>query len=279
MTDLRLSQLNDGGHGDAAAYLLGALDERSRERFEAHMNECAACLHDLRSLQPVADSLALAAPQVEPSAHLAASIVASARAVSDALDVDPFYPGRAPMRAAVVPAAVPLAVAPRPAWRRWTERVSTGVAAAALLVAAAGAGYAFVQHQEVQHTAQTAAQLSETLAIMYQPGMVSRTLNSAEGAPQAKGKIFLAPDGTQAVLMTYDLPKLPNQQAYQLWLNNTTAGKRDSGGTFTVDEQGRGHLIVRAPAALASYNACGVTLEPANGSKWPTGQRVLAGEL
>ena len=36
MTDLRLDQTNTGGHGDAAAYVLGALDEAARARFEAH---------------------------------------------------------------------------------------------------------------------------------------------------------------------------------------------------------------------------------------------------
>jgi hypothetical protein len=277
MTDLRLTQLNEGEHGDAAAYLLGALDESGRVRFEAHAAGCQECQRELRAMQPVADSLALAVPQVDPPAHLGAAIVAGARAIADTLAVPPLA---ATDPWSVPAAALPIAhVALGRNWRRWTERVSAWVAAAALFLAVAGTGYAVIQHQEVQHTAQTAAQLSETLAIMYQPGMVSRTLNSAGAVPEAKGKIFLAPDGTQAVLMAYDLPRLPNSRAYQLWLNNTNENKRDSGGVFQADDKGRGHLIVRAPAALANYNTCGVTQEPASGSKWPTGQRVLAGEL
>ena len=159
------------------------------------------------------------------------------------------------------------------------ERASLFVAAASLVVAAGGTGYAWVQRQEVQHTAQTAAALTETLSVMYQPGVVWRALAPAEGAPQAKGRLYLAPDGVQGVLMTYDMPRPQNGRAYQLWLNNPDSGKRDSGGVFQVDDKGRGHLIVRAPAPFENYKACGVTEEPITGSKWPTGTRALTGQL
>jgi hypothetical protein len=279
MTDLRFSRDNQGGHGDAAVYLLGALDEVARGRFEAHAASCEECQRELRALQPVADQLALAVPQVEPPRHLLTNIVASARAVAGTLGAQPAAPE--PLWAApAAPAAVAAASQRKQQrWWHWTERASNYLAPVALFLAVAGGGYALFQHQEVQHTAETAAQLSETLALMYQPGQVARTLTAADGSSPAKGKLFLAPDTSQAVLLTYDLPKLPGSQAYQLWLNNPDQGKRDSGGLFQVDDKGRGHLIVHAPQALAAYRNCGVTQEPKVGSKWPTGQRVLTGEI
>jgi hypothetical protein len=163
--------------------------------------------------------------------------------------------------------------------KSWIERASPWIAAASLLVAVGGSGYALAQRQEMQHTAQTAAQLTETLSVMYQPGVVWRAMSGAEGAPQAKGRIYLTPDGTQGVLMAYDMPRPQNGRAYQLWLTDPDAGKRDSGGVFQVDDKGRGHLVVKAPQVFDAYKACGVTEEPASGSKWPTGTRTLTGQL
>ena len=57
---------HEGGHGDAVAYLLGALDAAARERFEAHVPGCPECLRELEELRPVADQLALSVPQVDP---------------------------------------------------------------------------------------------------------------------------------------------------------------------------------------------------------------------
>src|SRR6266542_5135590 len=279
MTDLRLSPMNEGGHGDATAYLLGALDEAARARFEAHAAGCDECLRELEALQPVADRLALAVPQVEPPAHLASSVVAAARAVSGAVGAS-LGLGAVGLEAGWgAPAAEAPAMAARQRRRGWIERASLWVAAASMLVAVGGTGYALAQRQEMQHTAQTASALSETLSVMYQPGVVWRAMSGAEGAPQAKGRIYLTPDGVQGVLMTYDMPRPQNGRAYQLWLNNPDANKRDSGGVFQVDDKGRGHLIVKAPAPFESYKACGVTEEPISGSKWPTGTRALTGQL
>ena len=291
MTDLRGVPANDGGHGDAASYLLGALDATARERFELHAAGCAECQHDLAALQPVADELALAVPQIAPPAHLRLSVVAAARALADAAQAaqDPAQRLSFPPLAIAAPrqpigttpvVAIPAATQRRRrAWWQWAERASALVAAASLAVAMGAAGYAYAQRQEIQHTTQTAAQLSETLAVMYQPGMVAKTLSPGEAAPQARARLFLAPDGQQAVLMAYDLPQLARDKAYQLWLNNPDVNKKDSGGLFHVDEKGRGQLIVRAPAALEGYKTCGVTKEPAQGSRWPTGERVLVGQL
>jgi anti-sigma-K factor RskA len=50
--------------GDAAAYVLGALEPGEVDAFRRHMEECAVCRDEVAALQPVADTLPMAAQQV-----------------------------------------------------------------------------------------------------------------------------------------------------------------------------------------------------------------------
>lgn len=258
-----------GEHGDAAAYVLGALDAAGRARFEAHAATCPECLRDTAAFRGVADRLALAVPQVEPPPLLGARIMARAQEL---------LPELAP---APVPAPPQIALVPPPparrAWLEWSNRVSLAVAAVSLLVAAAGGGVAYSSNQRMEQTAQSAAQLAETLQIMYQPGIVSKQLKGTDVSPQANGKIWIVPDTNQAVIMTYDMPRLAQEESYQCWMNDD--GQGANGGTFKVDDKGRGYLMVRTPYVMHRYKWVGVTREPAKGSKRPTGPRLLSGQL
>jgi anti-sigma-K factor RskA len=51
--------------GDAAAYVLGALEEHELDAFRAHMARCAVCRDEVTSLQGVVDALPMAAPPVQ----------------------------------------------------------------------------------------------------------------------------------------------------------------------------------------------------------------------
>jgi hypothetical protein len=160
-----------------------------------------------------------------------------------------------------------------------TERFAAPIAACALAVAVFSGGLALFQHGEVGKVNASNALLSESLSLMYQPGRVGRELSGDYANPLAKGMMYLTPEGNDAVLVAYNLPRLAAREIYQVWLNNPEAEQRVSGGTFKVDEKGRGHMIVRSPARLAWYKYCNVTREPDNGSPKPTGPRVLNGTL
>lgn len=58
----RMSATGDCG-GDAAAYLLGALDPAEVRPFEQHLAECTICRDEVSTLQGVVNALPLAAPQ------------------------------------------------------------------------------------------------------------------------------------------------------------------------------------------------------------------------
>jgi anti-sigma-K factor RskA len=57
-----MSGAHDCG-GDAAAYVLGALDPAEADAFERHLQGCAVCRDEISSLEPVVQALPMAAPQ------------------------------------------------------------------------------------------------------------------------------------------------------------------------------------------------------------------------
>lgn len=264
------------GHGDSAAYLLGALDEAQRVQFEAHAAGCAECLRELEELRSVTDRLALAVTQVDPPAALKARLLLRAQ------QVQPVLPATPPARPATPVAPESLVAGQRARRSRWWqlgERMATAVTAAALALGLIASGVGYSAHLETQRTAAAAAELADALSIVYQPNMIWRTLTGTDQAPQSKGRLCLNPGGVEAVLMAYDLPRLPSHEVYQLWLNNPDEQQRESGGIFRVDERGRGHVIVRLHRPLGRFQTAGVTREPEKGSPAPTGPRVLAGQL
>ncbi len=66
--------------GDAAAYVLGALDATEAEAFRAHMARCVVCRDEVAALQRVADTLPLAAPEYSVPRGLRHRVLAAARA-------------------------------------------------------------------------------------------------------------------------------------------------------------------------------------------------------
>ncbi len=66
--------------GDAAAYVLGALDPADADAFRAHLASCVVCRDEVSALQQVADALPAAAPQYPVPRGLRHRVLAAARA-------------------------------------------------------------------------------------------------------------------------------------------------------------------------------------------------------
>jgi hypothetical protein len=64
---------------DAAAYVLGALDEAEAAEFLEHTEDCAICASELERLRATAAVLPLAAPQLEAPRRLRRRVLAAAR--------------------------------------------------------------------------------------------------------------------------------------------------------------------------------------------------------
>jgi anti-sigma-K factor RskA len=71
---------HDQFSGDAAAYVLGALELDELQAFRTHLANCPVCRDEVASLQGVADTLPLAAPQYEAPRQLRRNVLAAVRA-------------------------------------------------------------------------------------------------------------------------------------------------------------------------------------------------------
>jgi anti-sigma-K factor RskA len=101
-------------------------------------------------------------------------------------------------------------------------------------------------------------------------------LRSDKPDSPAHGLLLLKPEESHAVLIVQDLPPVPRDRAYQVWLVWGN-GQRDNGGVFRVDEQGFGLMYITAPQPFTTYQRVGITEEPAGGSPGPTSPRVIGG--
>ena len=72
-------------HPEVAGWALGSLDPDDVAVFEQHVQTCEQCRGEVAEFTPVAESLALAAPAVEPPADLEFKVVAAAAVTAAAL--------------------------------------------------------------------------------------------------------------------------------------------------------------------------------------------------
>jgi hypothetical protein len=115
----------------------------------------------------------------------------------------------------------------------------------------------------------------QALALITIPDSHRALLRGTQG--QARGTLLLQTITPHAVLIVQDLPPLPSDRVYQLWLLRDST--RDNGGIFQVDAQGFGMLLIHAPHPLTDYRAAGITQEPTGGSPGPTSPRLIGGRL
>lgn len=116
----------------------------------------------------------------------------------------------------------------------------------------------------------------QQLAAYRQPGSITLAIGDATGAhPEAGGTLTIDLETATAVFVAENLAQLDDTQVYQLWLIRGETPV--SAGIFTVDEFGRGLLEVSS-AAPGTFEAIGLTIEPAGGSETPTlDQLILLG--
>lgn len=101
-------------------------------------------------------------------------------------------------------------------------------------------------------------------------------VQGTEAAPDGVASLYLAQNGTDAVLVVSNLSTLPPDRVYQLWYIGDQ-GPVDR-GTFEVDENGQAYFVVKSDTAIQNFSAIGVSIEPQGGSDQPTGDIVLLGD-
>lgn len=246
-----------------SAYALDILDEADRQRVVRHLQDCADCRRALMQYEQLVGILALNLPQGEPPPELRDRILSAAAQAR--LDL-----------------TSPI---PQPGLRQRSQADFGKLSRAAF--GQLSPGWALVGLTLIllltlsnlllwRQMAELQRQIARQSAAL-QSALRAAPLSGTENAPNAIGTLVISLTGEYGVLVVDGLPPLDAEHQYQLWL--IMDGQRVSGGVFSVNDEGYGALYVSSPAPLSTYQALGVTVEPAGGSPGPTGAKVLGGEL
>ena len=226
-------------------YALGCLDASEALQVTEHLESCEHCRVELERYAWVAAELPMALDMSNPPSDLKARILTRARQSSQ----PDLQHGSA--------------------WRRLWDALRRSAPAWGL------ASLALVLILAVSNLL-----LWQRLGLVENAGRESLrkvALAATDFTPGATGELVISRDGEYGVLVVDGLPGLDDSRQYQLWLIKD--GARISGGVFSVNSEGYGVLYINSLSPLASYQAVGVTIEPAGGSPGPTGEKVLGGNL
>jgi anti-sigma-K factor RskA len=225
------------------AYALGALSEEERQEVEDYLithPELRAEVDDLRS---IANLIALAPQEYEPSPKLRRDLMNRISSSPDA-----------------TPAADP---SPRQSglWRLFGPG---GLAAAAVLALVTIGMFAWnASLQEENQTLEGELQGQQTYA-----------LEGTGAAQEVQGEIVRLGD-ERAVLVAEDLPSPPEGETYETWILREDVP--EPAGLFEPDDAG----VAAAPieGSIEGADAVAVTVEPSGGSSSPTSDPLLTTNL
>lgn len=254
-------------HALSGAYAIDALDDIERAQFERHLSVCAECRAEVDSLREASAMLA-ETTALEPPAELRTRLLADIQTVRPLPPVTPTpedvpgdEPATTPGRPAAAAPAAPAEVTPlRPG-----RRLLRGLVAAAAAVAVLGTG-AVVWHPWTDETTQ-APRLSAAERVQTAPDAVKVTQKLAAGG---EATVVASKSLNKFVVITKDLPPLPEGKLYEMWLQDSRDGMVPvQGGLMTAADS-----TVVLKGDVANAVAAGITVEPAAGSDVPTTEPV-----
>lgn len=244
---------------DLALYALGALSSEERKVLEKHLEECSTCRHELEHLQGDMTLLALSVSGPNPPARSRDRLMAT------------------------------IAKEPRPAPARlrkassWWTPLGWGAAVAAIGIVALLWNQNTDLRQRVSHleagSAQQQAQLTqakELIASLTSSEAEHFVLVSGKTPPQPQGKAIYVRNSGTLVFLASNMPPLPLEKTYELWLIPTN-GAPIPAGLFRPDPHGSA-TIIKPPLPLGvEAKTFAITVEPSAGSSAPTSQPIMVG--
>ncbi|MFK4087720.1 anti-sigma factor domain-containing protein [Kribbella sp. NPDC020789] len=227
-------------HTLTGPYVLDALPEDERTRFEAHLAECQFCTAEVAELRETAIKLAT---QVEmaPPPYLKTNVL---QAIENVRQLPPLVAGTTDAVAA----------------KRYSRRSVFALAAAALVIAGAG-GVAVDQYRDKNAAIQANKQLAAVLA---QPD-AKTSHGSVSGGGEAT--VVMSARADAAVVVLHDLRKPPSGKVWQMWLMDASQKARSIGLTS-------GDITTVVQGNVVGQTTFGLTEEPAGGSPKPTTEPV-----
>ena len=232
MTDQRLRTDHDPDEL-VTAYALGVLDPEEARELEAHLGGCAACRAALARYEQVVGEIGAAVEPVSPRPELRETLLAE-------LDHGEEPP-----------------VAPVPLHRRgWV--IALGIAAAVALVVIATLGVLLARTMDERDAARYAEQ--RIVEYLREGGTLSALVPAGDAPADVAaghGALAIVPDGSQAMLVVYDLPASGEDRQYMAWAERD--GERERLGELPVDDDGVGWLRFYPDEPMSSYERVGIT--------------------
>jgi anti-sigma-K factor RskA len=252
------STLSDETKELAAGYVLDELEPSEIELIERMMLENPALRQEVRELQMVLGGLAVDVPQLQPPAHLRARVRQSSEIV-----------GEASLKENRQVAAVPLKK------RNW----SMVVAISALIATAALSFDNLRLRQDLNFARQ---QTPERVANLLQRPNSKLVALTAQTTGASGGTVLFTPGKWQEVVVSVkNLPPLPADRVYRLWLSLNNQ-QTIYCGEFRTDGRGNASQSINPPQVPPpGTKATGlfVTVDRENAPVVPTGTRIISGEI
>ena len=102
------------------------------------------------------------------------------------------------------------------------------------------------------------------------------TLVAAQAPPQPQGKAIYVRERSSLIFLASNMPALPPQRSYELWLIPTT-GAPIPAGMFKPDARGSATVVEPPLPGGVEAKAFAITVEPEQGSSAPTMPIVMMG--
>ena len=253
---------------------LGGLPEEEAATLRAHVAGCAVCAKNLPGARGRAAILAFGVPQEQPTAGAKEKLFARiaterGEAREGASGAREVVPGGRESRAeakkrswwnwVLVPVAAALALVSLGLWRE-NQRLAREVRQMRL---------------EAVRLQQERVRVERLVNVLAAPETITVKLEGTADAAQSSGVVKYN-QRSGMVIYTAELPPLPADKVYQMWLV-PTIGAPISAGTFSQPEPGQARVWSAQVPANSEPKAFAVTIEPAGGVPQPTGPKVLLG--
>lgn len=248
---------------DLALYALGSLTGEERTTLEKHLEGCVSCRRELEQLRGDMSLLSLTTTGPKPPARsrdrLLAAIALEPRrpAASENARRTKTWWGWLGWAAAVAMALLCIGL--------WRQNSSLGRDVASLRAQFSS------QSAELQQT-------KEVMSTLLDPEADRFELVAQGVKPVPHGKAIYQRRRNNLIFLASNLPPLPSEKVYELWLFPANGGDPIPAGLFKPDARGNATIVnPPLPGGVAAKNFA-VTLEPESGShEKPRGTPVIVG--
>jgi len=256
---------------DLALHALNALTGEERANLERHLATCVSCRAELEHLRGDGALLALSTMGPKPPLRARQRLLdAVAKEVSTS---------RAQI-AREMGHPAPAVKMPRRSWWGWLGWAATAavvVFATSLWKENAGLRENLaVARATVAGNAEQLEDLRRVTAPILEPDAQRITLVSVKTPPQPQGKAFYLRNRSSLLFVANNMPPLPPQKAYELWLI-PVQGAPVPAGVFKPDAHGSATVVNPPLPAGMEAKAFAITVENEAGATSPTMPIVMMG--